>query len=198
MLTHVKWKLFQTGRTAGEDLLPHVDDDGRVLRMLPRAECHRGPGTLHPAVHLHITDGTGRLYLRKQTAASELDPGRWGAAVALHAHAQEPMDTTLARELGHRLGVSLPPPGTQQGSPQPFLRYKWEDERESELVFCFLMLYHGAISPDPRFTDEGRFWTRAEISDGIGKGFFAPRFEFEVRLMERSTPRQGGEKSRLG
>jgi len=172
-----------------EEMLAHIDEEGRVLDVLPRSAFHRGPGTLHPALHLHITDGTGRLYLQKRPASSDLDPGLWGAPVAMHAPAHEPMDVTLARALGKRLGVSVPPPGTPQGTPQPFLRYKWEDERESELVFCFLMQYLGVITPDPRVIAEGRFWTRAEINENLGTGLFAPRFEFEVRLMERMIPR---------
>ena len=173
-----------------EEMLPRIDEEGRVLDMVPRSQCHKGPGTLHPALHLHITDGTGRLYLQKHIPSSEVDPGLWGAPLAMHAQAQEPMDMTLARELGHRLGVSVPPPGTPRGTPQPFLRYKWEDERESELVFCFLLQYQGVITPDPRQIAEGRFWTRAEINEKLGTGLFAPRFEFEVRLMERMTPQQ--------
>ena len=194
----MNWKNFLGGLLPGagrqrpdrEEQLPHLDEEGRVLEMLPRAQFHQGPGKLHPALHLHIGDGTGRLYLKKNPPASPLDPGLWGAPIVMHAPAHEPMDSALARELGHGLGVSVPPPGTPNGTPQPFLRYKWEDERESELVFCFIMQYQGVIAPDRGTMEEGRFWTRAEINDSLGKGIFAPRFEFEVRLMERMAPRQ--------
>jgi isopentenyldiphosphate isomerase/intracellular septation protein A len=175
------------GPRASADSLPLIDAEGKILAIVPPAECHQGPGKMHPAVRLTIMDGTGRLYLQRRAALSEIDPDVWETAITAHVPARENIDAVLAGELGRQLGITLPPPGSGQGSPALLLRYKWEDAIETELVFAFLLQSTNPITPNGRAVAEGRFWPREEIRRNLGKGVFTPRFEFELGLIDRAA-----------
>jgi intracellular septation protein A/isopentenyldiphosphate isomerase len=165
------------------DMLPLVDDTGRILQSLPAVNFHAGPGKLHPAVHLIITDGAGRLYFRRPVAAAGRGTSAWDSALATHVHSGETIESALAREMGRQLGVLLPPQGGK--TAQPLLRYKWEDARESELVFSFILSYTGPFALDRTTIEEGRFWSREQIREAVGKAVFTPQLEFELGLVER-------------
>jgi isopentenyldiphosphate isomerase/intracellular septation protein A len=173
-------------RRAAAEALPVVDSEGKVIEVAPVDACHKGPGKMHPAVRLAITDGTGALYLQKRAADAEVDPGLWETAVTSHVTASENLETVLAREAGRQLGIALPPPGSSVESPKLMLRYRWEDARESELVFSFIMRRSQAVVPDPRVVAEGRFWRPEEIKTSLGAGVFTPRFEFELSLIDKA------------
>jgi intracellular septation protein A/isopentenyldiphosphate isomerase len=179
-------------RRAGADgeMLPVLDAEGRLLSVLPAAECHKGPGKLHPAVHLLVADASGRFYLRRRPAVPGADPGPWEQALVFHVGANEGPDAAMAREFGRQLGVALPPPTASEGTPQPLLRYRREDGMESELVLAYIMRFDGPFPPDGRPGGEGRFWDRAEIRGSFGKGVLSPQFEYELGLMDRMAAEQ--------
>ena len=52
-------------------------------------------------------------------------------------------------------------------------------KRERELVYVNRITYDGDIRPSASELDGGRFWTRQEIADNIGKQVFTPNFEDE-------------------
>ncbi len=171
----------RTTRRGGEHL-PVVDETGRVQEVVPAQECHQGPGRLHPAVHLLIVDSAGRLFLRRRVASLGREPGRWESALDVHVRPDETIETALARELGGQLGIVLPPPDSQEGFPLPLLRYRWEDEVESELVFAFLLRHTGPFALRRNGVEEGRFWTPEEIRLNRGRDVFTSRLEMEINL----------------
>ncbi len=63
-------------------------------------------------------------------------------------------------------------------TPEPLEAYEFESETERELVYPFLTAVNYEPSPSPELAG-GRFWTRAEIEDAIGKGLLTPNFEKE-------------------
>ena len=171
----------------GEPMLPVLDAEGHVVEVLPASECHKGPGKLHPAVHLVVADGAGRFYLRRRPAGPGPDAGLWEQALVFHAVASEGPEAALAREFGRQLGVALPPPTAEQGAPQQFLRYRREDGTESELVLAYILRFEGPFPPDARPGGEGRFWGRAEMWESRGRGILSPQLEFELGLMEQAA-----------
>jgi isopentenyldiphosphate isomerase/intracellular septation protein A len=171
----------------GEEMLPLVDDSGKVLGLAKRSECHKGPGKLHPVVHLQIVDGRGSIYLQKRAANKLVQPGKWDSAVGGHVGAGEDLDDALSRELREELGVTKLSLEAAGASIQPILRYRWESDVESELVFSFIVTYGGPFSPDGKEVEEGRFWSFSDIQANIGKGLFTPNFEHEYGLIERAA-----------
>jgi isopentenyldiphosphate isomerase/intracellular septation protein A len=171
----------------GEEMLPLVDEEGKVLGVASRRECHKGPGKLHPVVHLQVVDGRGSIYLQKRADDKDTQPGKWDSSVGGHVSAGEDLDTALSRELREELGVTMLALESSGARVEPILRYRWDSEVESELVFSYIVTYGGPFSPDPKEVSEGRFWSFAEIRDNLGKGLLTPNFEHEFRLIERAV-----------
>jgi isopentenyldiphosphate isomerase/intracellular septation protein A len=172
---------------SGEEMLPLIDESGKVLGTAPRSECHKGPGKLHPVVHLQIVDGRGGMYLQKRSAGKDIQPGMWDSAVGGHVSAGEDLDTALSRELREELGVTKLAIEASGGKIEPILRYRWDSDRESELVFSFIVTYAGPFSPDAAEIDEGRFWSFSDIRANLGMGLFTPNFEHEYGLIEQAA-----------
>ncbi|MDA8426119.1 MAG: NUDIX domain-containing protein [Treponema sp.] len=175
-----------SGRKSGEEMLPLVDENGTVLGSAPRGECHRGPGKLHPVVHLQIADGSGSIYLQKRAASKLVQPGAWDSAVGGHVGMGEDLNTALMRELREELGVHQLALEAEGAKVEPLFRYRWETEIESELVFSFALRYRGPFAPDPAEVQEARFWSVAEIRAKLGTGVFTPNFEHEFGLIDRA------------
>jgi isopentenyldiphosphate isomerase/intracellular septation protein A len=180
-------------RSGGEEMLPLIDETGKVIGSAPRSECHKGPGRLHPVVHLQIVDGHGGMYLQKRSASKDLLPGRWDSAVGGHVSAGEDLDAALARELREELGVTKLAIEASGARIEPILRYRWDSESESELVFSFITTYGGPFSPDGVEVEEGRFWSFEEIRANLGKDLFTPNFEHEYGLIQSAAAKAQAE-----
>ena len=171
----------------GEEMLPLVDESGKLIGTAPRSECHKGPGKLHPVVHLQIVDGRGAMYLQKRAANKDIQPGKWDSAVGGHVSAGEDLDAALSRELREELGVTKLALDASGAIVEPILRYRWDSELESELVFSFIVTYGGPFFPDGIEVEEGRFWSFVDIRANIGMGLFTPNFEHEYGLIEKAA-----------
>jgi isopentenyldiphosphate isomerase/intracellular septation protein A len=173
--------------SSGEEMLPIIDESGKVLGSAPRSECHKGPGKLHPVVHLQIVDGKGGMYLQKRSMSKDLLPGKWDSAVGGHVSAGEDLETALERELREELGVTKLVLEASGARIEPILRYRWDSELESELVFSFITTYEGPFAPDGVEVEDGRFWSFSDIRASLGKGRFTPNFEHEFGLIEAAA-----------
>lgn len=158
-----------------EELLPVVDESGKVVGNATRGRCHGAEKLLHPVVHLHVFDPDGRLFLQKRPEWKDIQPGKWDTAVGGHVDYGEDVMTALAREASEELGID-------KFEPEYITSYIFESDRERELVNVF----RTAVATAPRPTDEldgGRFWSRAEIADAIGQGVLTPNFEQEFKRL---------------
>lgn len=154
-----------------QELLPLVDEAGHVIGKATRGECHDGSKLLHPVVHLHVFDATGRLYLQQRPLWKDIQPGKWDTAVGGHVDYGEEIADALLRETREELGI-------EAFAPEFLLRYVFESERDRELVHVYCTTYDGDIRPTAEL-DGGRFWTISEICEALGKGVLTPNFEQE-------------------
>jgi isopentenyldiphosphate isomerase/intracellular septation protein A len=183
-------------RSAGSrEMLPLVDDDGRILGKATRNECHRSPGMLHPVVHLHIMDGKGGIYLQKRSAAKDTEPGKWDTAMAGHIAWGESLETALARELREELGVTLMAIEAAGGKIAPLFRYRIDTPTESELVHVHGATYSGELFPDGVEVETGRYWKISEVFAARGSGIFTPSLERDLELFSDSAARAEAEPS---
>lgn len=161
-----------------EEWLPVVNEEGKVTGKMPRSSLHAGKKILHPVVHLHVINKSKQIYLQKRPADKLVQPDRWDTAVGGHLGLGENLDAGLRRETKEELGIT-------EFEAKLIGRYRWESELEAELVFMFLTVYNGIISPDPDEVVEGRFWTVKEISASLRKGIFTPNFEAEFEILRK-------------
>lgn len=156
-----------------EEMLPIVDEEGRIIDAATRGQCHGGSKLLHPVVHLHVFNSHGELYLQKRPLWKDIQPGKWDAAVGGHVDLGENVEQAMTREVKEELGIA--PDGIQR-----LTQYVFESERERELIFVHKVVYDGQICPSDEL-DGGRFWSAEEISANLGKGVFTPNFENEYQ-----------------
>jgi isopentenyldiphosphate isomerase len=156
------------------ELFPIMDSEGNVIGRASRSECHSGTFLLHPVIHLHLIDSSGRLYLQKRSFTKDIQPGKWDTSVGGHVDYGEEIEDALYREAKEELGITSLHP--------VFLhRYVFTSEVESELVHSYYALCEQTPQPDPIEIDHGRFWTIDEIQSALGTGIFTPNFEDEFQ-----------------
>lgn len=154
-----------------EEIFPVVDENGTAVGKATRGECHSGSKLLHPVVHLHLFDSSGRIYLQQRPLWKDIQPGKWDTAVGGHIDYGENVDAALRRETQEELGLA----GL---SVEFLLKYVFESERERELVHVFRATYDGDVRPSDEL-DGGRFWSLDELREAFGKGVLTPNFEQE-------------------
>ena len=163
--------------TIKEEWFPIVDEQGNVTGRATRRECHSGSMLLHPVVHLHIFDSTGRLYMQRRSMSKEIQPGKWDTAVGGHVDDGETIEEALRREVREELGIS-------NFEPQHLFTYLFQSSIEREMVHAYRTTYEGTIVVDPVEIDEGRYWTIEEIQSHLGMGVFTPNFEQEFAKLQ--------------
>lgn len=158
-----------------QEMFPLVDEKGDIIGAATRGECHDGSKKLHPVVHLHLFNAAGELFLQKRPAWKDIQPGRWDTAVGGHVDLGENISMALHREAQEELGITFE-------SAEQLTPYVFESERERELVYPFRLVYEAEVTPSAE-TDGGRFWSRQEILEAIGKGILTPNFESEYQKL---------------
>lgn len=163
-----------------EEWLPIVDEQGRITGKALRSVCHSGKKLLHPVVHLHVMNHRKHLFLQKRPDTKIIQPGKWDTAVGGHIAFGEDVKTALQREAYEEIGL-------QNFSARPIGTYLFESEVERELVYSFITHDYKSINLHSDEVQEGRFWTRKQIENNIGKGIFTPNFEleYEKQLKEK-------------
>ena len=158
------------------ELFPIVDAEGNTIGCATRGECHDGSKLLHPVVHLHLFNSAGDIYLQQRPQWKEIQPGKWDTAVGGHVDYGESVADALLREVREEIGIT-------DFTPVFLMCYRFECERERELVNVYKCVYEGEVKPSDEL-DGGRFWAISEVEHAIGKGVLTPNFEQEFRMIK--------------
>jgi isopentenyldiphosphate isomerase/intracellular septation protein A len=164
-------KQFET-----EEQLPLVNEDGQVIGKAARSVCHNGQKLLHPVVHLHVINKNNAIYLQKRPANKLVQPGKWDTAVGGHIAFGEDLQTSLQREAWEEIGL-------KGFSAKLIKKYVWESELEKELVYVFSTNDYQSIRLHSDEVEEGKFWTKNQVTKNLGKDIFTPNFEHEFKML---------------
>ncbi len=156
-----------------DEWLPHVDETGKIIGKITRHQAHTNNQLLHPVVHMHVFNSKGEVFLQKRPLTKDIQPGKWDTAVGGHVAVGENIEQALRRETLEEINIS-------EFIPQPLGQYIWKTDIESELVFSFKTIYNATILINKHELEDGRFWTKQEIQQNVGKGIFTPNFEVEI------------------
>ena len=159
-----------------DEFFPILDEDGNVVGKSTRRECHSGSKILHGAVHLHLFNSKGELYLQKRADWKDIQPGKWDTAVGGHIDYGEEPQQAMLREAREELGLT-------HIQPQYRYKYIWESSREREMIFVHTAVQDELPEPDHYEVTDGRFWPIDEIMSNIGKEVFTPNFEYDFEKL---------------
>lgn len=82
-----------------------VDSEDREVGFLPKADAHKGRGTLHRAFSLFVFNPEGKLLLQQRAAGKRLWGQFWSNTCCSHPRRGETMDIAIHRRLMEELGL---------------------------------------------------------------------------------------------
>lgn len=95
-----------------------------------------------------------------------------------HIDLGENVEEALKREVKEELGIT-------DYIPERIGQYVFESDCEKELVYVHKTTYNEQIFPNAQELNGGRFWTKSEIENNLGKDIFTPNFESEYKRFFR-------------
>ncbi|MHB1397398.1 MAG: NUDIX hydrolase [Trichloromonadaceae bacterium] len=173
----VRYGILAAGRLSrpaeyGMEMFEIVDENDRVIGVMPRAQCHGNPTLVHRVAHVLVVNDRGEILLQKRSQSKDIQPGKWDTSVGGHLDPGEDYLVAATREMAEELGL--------RDLPLTFLYYsRIRNEIESENVATYLASYGGEVFPNPREIDQVRFWSGSEIEAALGTGVLTPNFEQE-------------------
>lgn len=162
---------------AKEEWLPVVDEHGGVKGKIPRSECHGKEHIMHPVVHMHVIKENS-IFLQKRPDDKLIQPGKWDTAVGGHLGFGEDLENGLKRETFEEIGLV-------EFSHKFLLKYVWETDVETELVYCFISYDWENININKEELADGKFWPIQQIRENMNLGVFTPNFEKEFEFLDQ-------------
>jgi len=90
--------LRQYFKNKNVEWLPVVDKEGNVIGKATRKECHQNPDLIYPVIRMHLINKSQQILLQKRSLKSDIEAGKWDAAVAGHIHFGEDIEQAVYRE----------------------------------------------------------------------------------------------------
>jgi isopentenyl-diphosphate delta-isomerase len=131
----------------GTELIVLVDDDGRAIGTLPKAQVHHGETPLHRAFSAYLFDDEGRLLVTRRATGKATFPGMWTNTVCGHPGPGEQDAAAIARRAAFELSVGV----ADLRPALPAYRYRAEFRGvvENEVCPVYLGRFSGRPAPDP-------------------------------------------------
>ena len=147
------------------ELVDVIDDDGRVIGTVTRAEM-RQRRLRHRCVYLLVFNRRGELFIHLRTATKDVFPAHWDVAVGGVLAAGESFDAGAVREAGEELGVEL--------VPEPLFPFRYADERSPVDGMVYRAVHDGPFSLQAEEVVRGEFVTVSEALARAGREPFCP------------------------
>jgi 16S rRNA (adenine1518-N6/adenine1519-N6)-dimethyltransferase len=156
-------------RVTDAERFPIVDANDRFLCEASRAEVH-GDNLRHRAVHIHIFNDAGEVYLQKRSRWKDRDPLLWDSSAAGHVNGREEYDEAARRELQEELGINVP--------LEKILKLPASTRTGQEFIWLYRGRMHGKLKPNRSEIETGLFCPVSIVDGWIGvrPNEFAPAF----------------------
>ncbi len=160
------------------EYLPVVDKDGKLIGKASREECHKNPALIYPVVRLHLFNPKREILLQKRSLKSDIEPGKWDAAVAGHVHFGEEIDQALKRECLEELNYSI-------SEFQLIDKRIFQAESSTALMFVFVGMIDESPKANLKEVEEVSFFRIEELKPLIIKEKTTKGLEQELPILQQ-------------
>lgn len=151
---------------AGDELVDHVDPDGRVIEVVARRRM-RAENLRHRSVAIIVQATDGRLLVHRRADDKDVYPGYWDVAAGGVVAAGEDPDLAAERELAEELGIT--------GATLEYLsEARFEDDHAREICRVYRTTHDGPYRFDDGEVSEARVVDATELRDLLATERFLP------------------------
>ena len=149
-----------------EELVDWIDDEDRVLQVLPRREIRRR-NLLHRVTSVLVFHPDGRVFVHRRTPTKDVYPGLFDVMVGGTVVSGENYPANACREVAEELGV--------RGVPlYELFGHRFRDDHVNNLIRVYGCLYDGPFTLQAEEVAEGFWATPAEASELVASGRACP------------------------
>ena len=151
--------------TPAEELVDVIDDAGRTIGVVPRAQM-RAQRLPHRCVYVLVFNGKGELFIHLRTATKDVYPGHWDACIGGVLAAGESFARGAVREVQEELGIVA--------APQALFPLRYEDAHTRVLGMVCRLQHEGPFRLQPEEIVRGEFVSVEELFRRAQKEPFCP------------------------
>ena len=140
---------------ADDEAVDVVDEDGRVIGIVPRREMRRRR-LPHRVTYVLVFNGRGELFIHLRTADKDVYPSHWDVAIGGVVRAGESFDAAARREAGEELGVEPP--------LERLFPFRYADGRTVVHGMVYRTRHDGPFRLQPEEIVRGEFVPPAEVT----------------------------------
>ncbi|MCK5856549.1 MAG: NUDIX domain-containing protein [Bacteroidales bacterium] len=138
--------------------LPVVDKEGNVIGKATRDECHRNPELIYPVIRMHLINNSGQILLQKRSLKSDIEAGKWDAAVAGHIKHGEDIEQAVIRESQEE--INFKPDFLDLLEKRIF-----KAPNSTALMFIFITQTDKNIEANKKEVEDARFFTFEQMME---------------------------------
>ncbi|MBU0979827.1 MAG: NUDIX domain-containing protein [Nanoarchaeota archaeon] len=149
-----------------EEQVEVVDDEGKVLRIVPRSVM-REENLRHKSTVILVFNSKGEVFIHKRSMEKDVFPGVYDIFCGGVVGAGESFDEAAKRELAEELGIG-------DAEPKFLFKYRYKDDKTSNFFHVYSAIYDGLIEFRDGEIDEGFFMPLEKVEGFMAKNPFAP------------------------
>ena len=154
---------------AGVEVVVLLDEQGRAIGTMPKAQAHHTDTPLHLAFSTYVVDDDGRLLLTRRALGKRTFPGVWTNTVCGHTAPAEDLAEAAVRRADQELGLRL----EDVRLVLPRFRYRAEMDGVVENEMCPVLVARAGgdhLALDPDEVDDARWESWADLSAAVLDG----------------------------
>ena len=164
-------------KNKGTEWLPVVDEEGSVIGKATREECHRNPDLIYPVIRMHLINNSRQILLQKRSLKSDIEPGKWDAAVAGHIRYEENIEQAVYREAMEE--INFKPEYLDLLEKRLF-----HAPTSTALMFIFITKTDQEITANTKEVEAVRYYTFEQMLKLEDEGLISIGLSQELELLE--------------